>query len=91
MTSTRPTLTVTRSFRTTIHQTLTIDLTKYDQDEADVIWRHLTGEKTDDHDRFDIDDLILDKSDSDAPEEWDWIDDPTYTLDSRTISGPIRD
>ena len=91
MTSTPPTLTVTRSFRTTTHQTLTIDLTKYDQNEADVIWRHLTGENIDDHDRFDIDDLILDKSDSDAPEKWDWIDDPTYTIDSRTISGPIRD
>lgn len=90
MTSNRPTLTVTRSFRTTVHQPITIDLSRYDEEHADAIWKYLTGEDTGYHDRFDIDDLILDKSDSEAPEELFDIDDPTYTINSRTISGPIR-
>lgn len=89
MTETRPTLTVTRSFRVTIHQTHTIDLTRYTEGQADAIWRCLTGDDIDDDlGSLDIDELILAKSDSDHPDEWDWIDDPVYTIDSRTISGP---
>lgn len=88
MTETRPTLTVTRSFRVTIHQTHTIDLTRYTEDQADEIWKYLTGGDIDDLDSLDIDELILAKSDSDRPDEWDWIDDPVYTINSRTISGP---
>lgn len=89
MTEIRPTLTVTRSFRVAIHQTHAIDLTRYTEAQADEIWRYLTGDDIDDGlDGLDIDELILTKSDSDRPDEWDWIDDPVYTIESRTISGP---
>ncbi|SMY01247.1 hypothetical protein [Brevibacterium aurantiacum] len=89
MTEIRPTLTVTRSFRVTIHQTHDIDLSRYTEYQADAIWKYLTGDDIDDDlGSGDIDEMILAKSDSDRPDEWDWIDDPVYTIESRTISGP---
>lgn len=88
MTEIRPTLTVSRSFRVTIHQTQSIDLSRYTEYQADAIWKYLTGGDIDDIDSGDIDEMILTKSDSDRPEEWNWIDDPVYTIESRTISGP---
>lgn len=89
MTEIRPTLTVTRSFHVAIHQTHTIDLSRYTEYQADAIWKYLTGDDIDvDLDDLDIDEMILDESDSDRPDEWDWIDDPVYTIKSRTISGP---
>lgn len=86
MTEIRPTLTVTRSFHVAIHQTHDIDLSRYTEHQADAIWKYLTGDDIDDD--LDIDEMILAKSDSDHPDEWDWIDDPVYTIKSRTISGP---
>lgn len=89
MTEIRPTLTVIRSFRVTIQQTHDIDLSRYTEYQADAIWKYLTGDDIDDDlSSGDIDEMILDESDSDRPDEWDWIDDPVYTIKSRTISGP---
>lgn len=85
------TLTLTRSFRATIHQRHTINLDDYTEDQADYLWRHLTGGGHGGLDSLDVDSLIMERSTEDElGEEWDWIDDPVYRIDARTISGPLH-